>query len=86
MFLLFLALLPQFASASAAWPVGAQMITLGGLHVTNCAIVYFTVGYGAAGVLAKRPRAAKIVSVASGVVMLILGTLLIAERAFEMLQ
>ena len=43
-FLLFLALQPQFTNASAAWPVEVQMIALGVLHVINCAIVYFAVG------------------------------------------
>lgn len=79
-FLLFLALLPQFTSGSAPWPVGAQMVALGALHVANCAVVYFAVGYGAAAVLAKRPRAAQVVGIVSGVVMIGLGVLLIGEK------
>lgn len=79
-FLLFLALLPQFTSTSTAWPVGAQMIVLGILHVANCAIVYFAVGYGAAVVLTRRPRAAKIVGTLSGIVMIGLGLALLIEK------
>lgn len=84
-FLLFLALLPQFTSADASWPVGAQMVVLGALHVANCAIVYFAVGYGAAAVLTKRPEAAKVVSTISGIVMICLGILLAAEKAIEVI-
>lgn len=83
-FLLFLALLPQFTSTSAVWPVGAQMVVLGVLHVVNCALVYFAVGYGASAALTRRPRAAKWVGVASGVVMILLGVLLIGEKVVEL--
>ena len=79
-FLLFLALLPQFISTSAPWPVGAQMIALGVIHVANCALVYFAVGYGAATILTRRPRAAKIVGIGSGVVMIALGAGLGIEK------
>ncbi len=79
-FLLFLALLPQFTDTRAAWPVGMQMIALGVLHVINCAIVYFAVGYGTAVVLPRRPRAAKIVGILSGIVMIGLGLALITEK------
>lgn len=79
-FLLFLALLPQFISTSATWPAGAQMIVLGVTHVANCAIVYFAVGYGAATILTRRARAAKIVGIGSGIVMIALGTGLIIEK------
>lgn len=80
-FLLFLALLPQFTSADAPWPVGLQMVVLGALHVANCAVVYFAVGYGAAAVLATRPKAAQVVGIVSGVVMIALGVLLAGEKA-----
>ncbi|GAA3915452.1 LysE family translocator [Microbacterium invictum] len=82
-FLLFLALLPQFASERAGWSVGAQMAMLGGVHVANCAIVYFAVGYGAAAVLTTRPKAAKIVGIVSGVVMIGLGIALVAEKVLS---
>lgn len=83
-FLLFLALLPQFTDADASWPVGMQIVMLGILHVLNCAIVYFAVGYGAAVVLTRLPRAAKIVGAASGIVMICLGLALIIERIIAM--
>lgn len=82
-FLLFLALLPQFASQSAPWPVGAQMVALGALHVANCAVVYLAVGYGAAAVLTQRPKAAQAVGIVSGVAMIGLGMALFVEAALR---
>lgn len=84
-FLLFLALLPQFTTPGASWPVSAQMILLGALHVANCAVLYFAVGYGAAAVLVKRPKAAQAVGIVSGIVMIVLGVLLAAEKAIAAL-
>lgn len=85
LYLFFLALLPQFISSTASWPVGLQIVVLGALHTATCAVVYFAVGYGASAVLAGKPRAAKIVSVVSGVVMIGLGLALIAEEALALL-
>ena len=76
-FLLFLALLPQFTSVGAALPVGVQMFVLGMLHVTNCAIVYAGVAFGASALVARRPGAARTLGIASGVVMIGRGTLLV---------
>lgn len=79
-FLLFLALLPQFTNQSAVLPSGVQMLVLGALHVANCAIIYFAVGFGAATLLTKRPRAATAVGILSGIVMIALGLVLIGEK------
>lgn len=80
-FLLFLALLPQFVAAAAAWPLTAQIVVLGLVHVANCATVYTGVGLTARRVLGSRPAAARWVSRISGAVMIVIGTLLIAEQA-----
>jgi threonine/homoserine/homoserine lactone efflux protein len=79
-FLLFLALLPQFTRPDSGWPVGVQMLVLGVLHVLNCAVVYFAVGYGASTLLTKHPQGAQVVSLLSGIVMIVLGVVLAAER------
>jgi threonine/homoserine/homoserine lactone efflux protein len=50
-FLLFLALLPQFTDPNAAWPLALQVVVLGLVHVTSCAVVYTGVGTGARRVL-----------------------------------
>jgi len=79
-FLLFLALLPQFVDARAAWAVPAQIVVLGLVHVASCAIVYTAVGIGARTVLGARPAAARIVSRVSGVLMVAIGLFLVVEQ------
>lgn len=85
LYLFFLALLPQFISSTASWPVGAQIVALGALHTATCAVVYFAVAYGASTVLTGRPRADRIVSILSGVVMIGLGLALIADEVWSLL-
>jgi threonine/homoserine/homoserine lactone efflux protein len=79
-FLLFLALLPQFARPVVFWPVPIQMLLLGGIHVANCAVIYLLVGMAARRLLRTRPSAARIVSRASGIILTLLGSWLILER------
>jgi len=78
--LLFLALLPQFTRPDAAWPVAAQIVVLGLVHVASCAVIYTGVGTGARRVLGTRPAAARVVSRCSGAAMLVIGVLLVAEQ------
>lgn len=80
LFLFFLALLPQFTSLGAAWPVPVQILCLGLLHIIGCSAVYLAVGFGAHVVLAGRPGAARRVSQFSGVVMILLAVALTLER------
>jgi threonine/homoserine/homoserine lactone efflux protein len=79
-FLLFLALLPQFARATAAWPVPAQLLVLGVVHTASCAVVYTLVAVTAGRVLRARPAAARLVSRVSGIVMIALGVVLVVEQ------
>ncbi|EOC0263876.1 LysE family translocator [Cronobacter dublinensis] len=79
-FLLFLALLPQFTNAHAAWPLQLQMVALGLVHVSSCGVVYLLVGYGSGTLLRTRPRAALNVSRISGGLMMIIAVLLLAEQ------
>jgi len=79
-FLLFLALLPQFANPAAPWPVPLQITALGLVHVASCAVVYTAVGTGARRVLRARPGAATVVSRLSGAAMVILGMVLLLEQ------
>ncbi|HWG28347.1 LysE family translocator [Actinospica sp.] len=78
--LLFLALLPQFAARGAAWPFAAQIALLGLVHTANCAMVYTGVGTAARRVLRTRPAFARAVSRCSGVAMIAIGALLLAEH------
>ncbi len=78
-FLLFLALLPQFTDPRGHWPVALQIMALGFIHVVSCGIVYLLVGFSAQAVVHTRPRAAQAVSRASGVAMVMISLLLLAE-------
>ncbi|MBN8502291.1 MAG: LysE family translocator [Sphingomonadales bacterium] len=76
-FLLFLALLPQFVNPSAAWPVPMQIIVLGLIHIFSCGVVYLLVGYGSQAVLRTRPQAARIVGRISGAAMVAIAAVLL---------
>ncbi|MEU7860577.1 LysE family translocator [Nonomuraea sp. NPDC049141] len=79
-FLLFLALLPQFTDPDAGWPLAVQIVALGLVHVASCAVVYTGVGAGARRVLRARPAAARTVSRFSGAAMVVIGVLLLVEQ------
>ena len=79
-FLLFLALLPQFTDPGAAWPIAAQILVLGLIHVASCAVVYTGVGTAARRVLRAQPTAACAVSRFSGTAMIVIGVVLLAEQ------
>jgi threonine/homoserine/homoserine lactone efflux protein len=78
--LLFLALLPQFTRPDAEWPIFAQIIAMGCVHIVNCALVYSLVGIGAKVVLRTRPKVARMVSQFSGAAMIAIAFLLLAEQ------
>lgn len=75
-FLLFLALLPQFTDPAGSWPLAIQMSALGSIHLLTCTLIYLAVGYGSKRLLATRPQAARRVSMASGAVMVAIALLL----------
>lgn len=78
-FLLFLALLPQFTDPASTWPVPLQILALGSLHIVSCGLVYLLVGFGSGKILETRPCAARYVSQISGIVMCVIAVLLFAE-------
>jgi len=80
-FLLFLALLPQFTNPHARLPVALQILALGLIHIASCAVVYLLVGFSAQAVLQTRPLAARLVSRFSGIAMIAIALVLIAEQA-----
>ena len=81
-FLLFVALLPQFTDVHSLWPLPLQMTALGLVHVVSCGVVYLLVGFGSGKVLQSRPRAAHNVSRISGGMMMIIAVLLMAEQFY----
>jgi threonine/homoserine/homoserine lactone efflux protein len=78
--LLFLALLPQFASPRGSWPLAAQLGVLGLVFMLSCAVFYLCLGSFARKILHARPTAARAVSRFSGAAMFVIGALLLAER------
>lgn len=81
--LLFLALLPQFVDTKSSWPIPAQIVGLGLVHIANCGVVYLLVGNASRMVLSTRPQAAKAVGRVSGVVMIALALLLVGELVIK---
>lgn len=78
--LLFLALLPQFTSRAAQWPIAAQIAAMGLVQIVNCAVVYLLVGFSARAILRTRPHVARRVSQLSGGAMIAIASLLLAEQ------
>lgn len=83
--LLYFALFPQFIDSASDWPVAAQTGLLGTLHMTACAVVYLGVGVLARTVLKARPSAARVVTRASGAMMILIGGFLLVEQVMEQL-
>lgn len=83
MFLLFLALFPQFADPASNWPLSVQMLTLGGIHLVSCGAVYLLVGYSSQAVLQTRPEMAHKVSQLSGFCMMAIAAGLLAELIIQ---
>jgi len=79
-FLLFLALLPQFTDPRSSWPDPLQLFALGMVHIISCSVVYFAVGFSSQAVLQTRPDAAKWFSKISGLTMLVIGALLLLDQ------
>ena len=69
------------STATAGCPVAAQIAVLGAIHTANCAVAYLGLGTVARNALVRRPSAAYAVTRASGVAMIVLGGLLVVERA-----
>lgn len=78
--LVFVAMLPQFTDPAARWPIPVQLAVLGLTFVGTCAMVYPCVGMGAQALLRARPAVSRVVSRISGASMIVVGTLLVAER------
>lgn len=78
--LFFVALIPQFVSAEAPLPVPVQSGLLGLTFVALTALVYTGVALLSRTLLQSRPGAARVVTLASGIIMVALGAMLLAEQ------
>ncbi|HDS8777181.1 TPA: LysE family translocator [Klebsiella michiganensis] len=76
-FLLFLALLPQFTDPQGSWSVTQQMLILSSLHLLTCTLVYLVVGYCSRAILTTRPHVAYLISILSGSIMILTASILI---------
>ncbi|MCU1541756.1 MAG: lysine transporter LysE [Arthrobacter sp.] len=83
--LFYVALVPQFVSPEASLPVPVQSGLLGLTFVLLVAVVYSCVAILARKLLHSRPAAARRVTLASGMIMVALGLVLLAEQLGPML-
>jgi threonine/homoserine/homoserine lactone efflux protein len=79
--LIFIALLPQFTDPRGRWPATVQLTALGLVFVVTCGAFYALVGHSARAILGAKPAAARLVSQMSGAAMIIIGLLLLIQRA-----
>lgn len=82
--LFYVALVPQFVSAEASLPVPVQSGLLGLTFVLLAGLVYTAVALLSRTLLHSRPGAARMVTLASGVIMVALGAALLGEQLLPM--
>jgi threonine/homoserine/homoserine lactone efflux protein len=78
--LFYVALIPQFVSADASLPVPVQSGLLGMTFVALAGLVYTAVALLSRSLLQSRPGAARAVTLASGIIMVLLGAGLLGEQ------
>lgn len=83
--LLYLALIPQFVDAGAALAVPVQTLVLGLSHFAVSAVLYTGVALAARRLLRSRPAGARAVTLASGIIMVCLSLVLLAEQGASLL-
>lgn len=83
--LFYVALVPQFVSPEASLPVPVQSGLLGLTFVLLVAVVYSCVALLSRRLLYSRPGAARKVTLASGVIMVALGAVLLSEQLVPLL-
>ena len=83
--LFYVALIPQFVSADASLPVPLQSGLLGMTFVALAGLVYTVVALLSRTLLQSRPSAARAVTLASGIIMVALGTVLLGEQLLPFL-
>lgn len=78
--LFYVALIPQFVTADASLPVPVQSGLLGMTFVALAGLVYTAVALLSRTLLQSRPGAARVVTLASGIIMVALGAVLLGEQ------
>lgn len=80
--LLYVALIPQYLDSSLDLPLSLQTGALGLTHFAVSILVYFSVALAARVLLRSRPMAARIVTMCSGTIMILLALGLVYEQFF----
>ncbi|HEY8702087.1 MAG TPA: LysE family translocator [Arthrobacter sp.] len=83
--LFFVALVPQFVSPEASLPVPVQSGLLGLTFVLLAAAVYTCVALLSRRLLQSRPGAARKITLASGIIMVALGVVLLSEQLIPLI-
>lgn len=83
--LFYVALVPQFVSPEASLPVPVQSGLLGLTFVLLVAVIYTCVALLSRKLLHSRPGAARRVTLASGIIMVALGAVLLSEQLVPLL-
>lgn len=78
--LFYVAIVPQFASASTAWPLSLQFGTLGAIFVLGCLLIYIPVGLLSGRVISAHSRTSQLITRVAGVIMIVLSVGLLAEQ------
>ena len=78
--LVFLAVLPQFASPRGNWPLAVQLGILGVVFTLTCGVFYLSMGSAARRILDGRPALSRVIARGSGAAMIVIGLLLLAEH------
>jgi threonine/homoserine/homoserine lactone efflux protein len=78
--LVFLAVLPQFATPRGTWPLAVQLGLLGVVFTLTCGVFYLSMGSAARRILDGRPALSRVIARGSGAAMIVIGLLLLAEH------
>jgi len=78
--LVFLAVLPQFATPRGSWPLAVQLGILGVVFTLTCGVFYLSMGSAARRILDGRPALSRVIARISGAAMIVIGVLLLAEH------
>jgi threonine/homoserine/homoserine lactone efflux protein len=78
--LVFLAVLPQFATPRGTWPLAMQLGILGVVFTLTCGVFYLSMGSAARRILDGRPALSRVIARGSGAAMIVIGLLLLAEH------
>lgn len=81
--LFFLSILPQFVRTSSDWPLSVQLGVLGLVWIVIGGIFYAILGSAIGRVMATRPQFARATTKVAGIAMLVLGVVMLGEKAIE---